>query len=125
MVCIQMGSQHDTSTSLMINALILNRIATYLPSNDLSQHTFSHLDGLTLADPFFFKPGRIDILLGADIYGHIIMDGIIRGEKGQPIAQRTSCGWVISGAVKGALVSKICGRHDGRCCQNVQANYCP
>lgn len=100
MVCTQMGSQYDNSLSFMINALVLNRITTYLPSSDLSQHEFPHLNGITLADQSFFKPGRIDILLGADVYSNVIMDGIIRGEKGMPIAQRTALGWIISGAVK-------------------------
>ncbi|XP_076660078.1 uncharacterized protein LOC143363366 [Halictus rubicundus] len=36
---------------------------------------------------------------GADIYPHIILDGIRRGEPGKPIAQNSIFGWIISGPV--------------------------
>lgn len=39
------------------------------------------------------------MLLGADIYGKVVMDGIVRGARETPIAQRTSLGWIFSGSV--------------------------
>lgn len=68
----------DPTMHLVIGALVLNRITAYLPNRDLN-HQFPHLDGLELAYKEFHKPGKIDILLGADVYGHVIMDGVLRG----------------------------------------------
>lgn len=41
-------------------------------------------------------PGSIDIILGADVYGQIIEEGIIKGDKNSLIAQLTKLGWIIS-----------------------------
>ena len=57
-----------------------------------------HLLGLQLADPDYATPGRIDILLGADMAPKIMVKELLRhGTDSQPIAQATEFGWVISG----------------------------
>lgn len=56
-----------------------------------------HLNGLQLADSEFYRPGSIDLVLGADVYGAIILEGLIKGSLKSPIAQRTVFGWIISG----------------------------
>lgn len=99
-VNIGIGSQHNSSTKIFVDALILNRITAYLPSYHLNDVSYAHLKNIELADKSFYRPGRIDLLLGADIYGHIIMPEIIRGAEGTPTAQRTIFGWVLSGLVK-------------------------
>ncbi|EZA62317.1 hypothetical protein X777_04056 [Ooceraea biroi] len=54
---------------------------------------------LELADPEFHKSDSVDIILGADIYVCIIVNGLRRGDVTQPVAQNTSLGWLLSGAV--------------------------
>ena len=66
-----------------------------LPVTDLP-----HLMGLQLADTTYHLPGRIDILLGADLAPQIMVKQILRsGSKSEPIAQATEFGWAISGPV--------------------------
>lgn len=98
MVRLTIGSQVDPTMHLVIDALVLSHITAYLPNRELNQQ-FPHLEGLELADKEFHKPGKIDILLGADVYAHVILDGILRGASGTPIAQKTSLGWILSGRV--------------------------
>ncbi|XP_047527774.1 uncharacterized protein LOC125064658 [Vanessa atalanta] len=50
-------------------------------------------------DPGFHTSNKIDILLGADVYSHIITEGIIKNPACNLIAQNTTLGWVISGVV--------------------------
>lgn len=50
-------------------------------------------------DPTFSESGKIDLLLGADIFSQIIQKGLRRGPKGSPIAQQTQFGWVLSGGL--------------------------
>ena len=60
-----------------------------------------HLMGLQLADTTYHLPGRIDILLGADLAPQIMVKQILRsGSKSEPIAQATEFGWAISGPVQ-------------------------
>ena len=59
-----------------------------------------HLLGLQLADPDYATPGRIDLLLGADMAPKIMVQELLRhGTDTQPIAQATEFGWVISGPI--------------------------
>ena len=60
-----------------------------------------HIMGLQLADPDYFNPGRIDILLGADMAPKIMVKALLRdGTDTEPIAQATHFGWVLSGPVR-------------------------
>ncbi|XP_075991280.1 uncharacterized protein LOC142986629 [Anticarsia gemmatalis] len=44
--------------------------------------------------------GPIDLLLGADIYSELILNGVIRSDKSYPIAQQTKVGWILCGKVE-------------------------
>lgn len=64
-------------------------------------YPWSHLSNLKLADPEYYRPGSIDIILGADVFGRIIQDGIIkRPPEDSPIAQKTTLGWILSEPTK-------------------------
>lgn len=56
--------------------------------------------GLKLADVRFYEPGRIDMIIGAELFYNLICTGQRKLGEGQPILQQTRLGWVISGAVK-------------------------
>ena len=72
------------------------------PADDLL-----HLQGLSLADPTFHLPGRVDILLGSDIYPQLMeKTPIVTGAISEPAAQKTIFGWAIIGPVR-AKVSSI------------------
>ena len=54
---------------LRVEALVLPKISLELPMQQLQfDPKWNHLKGLTLADPNFGTPGRVDILTGADVY---------------------------------------------------------
>lgn len=59
--------------------------------------SWAHLEGLQLADSHFATAGRIDLLLGADVYANIVLEGLVKGPADAPIAQRTALGWIIFG----------------------------
>ncbi|XP_029678862.1 uncharacterized protein LOC115244965 [Formica exsecta] len=49
------------------------------------------------ADPMSLDP--INLIIGADLYNDIILDGVRKGSVGQPIAQNYVLGWIISGPI--------------------------
>ena len=55
---------------------------------------------MQLADSHFHILGKIDMILGADIYGQLIEEGIVKGPVNSPIAQRTKLGWIMSGPIQ-------------------------
>ena len=74
---------HFTSDfSCQINAYVSPKVCSYRPrvSNDLGE--WSHLQGLTLADPQYSETGVIDLLLGVNAYSCIVQDGLIQGPPG-------------------------------------------
>lgn len=99
MITIAAYPLHESEFKFNINALVMSKITSILPSSEL-QNGWKHIQNLKLADPQFHKPGKIDILLGADVYADIILNGVIKGEPGGPIAQHTELGWILSGKIK-------------------------
>jgi hypothetical protein len=63
----------------------------------LPQKSWPHLEGLQLADPKFFLPGSVDLILGADVYGSLLENRLRKGSEGSPVAQETKLGWIVSG----------------------------
>jgi len=68
-----------------------------IPAQSISVKDWHHLQDLPLADPTFADPGPIDILLGANIYGHLLRDELRKGALDAPVAQSTHLGWIVSG----------------------------
>ncbi|KAJ8981431.1 hypothetical protein NQ317_015633 [Molorchus minor] len=75
-VTIRLKPVGQLSPVFICDALILPKICDKLPSSPVSVDCWSHLDGLRLADPNFYCPRDIDILLGADIYPQILLEVI-------------------------------------------------
>lgn len=59
--------------------------------------TWTHLSDTPLADPDFRRPGRIDILLGVDVFVEALLQGRRMGPPGSPITLETQFGWVLAG----------------------------
>ena len=59
--------------------------------------SWKHFEDISLADPDFGRPGRIDILLGVDIFIETLPQGRRMGPPGSPSAFETEFGWVVAG----------------------------
>ncbi|XP_055912786.1 uncharacterized protein LOC129946567 [Eupeodes corollae] len=98
---------HFTSEfSLGLEALVLPKLTRQLPSKTTSCLKIGNLDQLKLADPTFNVPGPIDMIIGADAYGDIILDGIKRDDSNSLIAQKSQLGWLISGRTSNEETNK-------------------
>ena len=85
-----------------VQALVLRKVTSDLPSSPTPfNDKWKHLSGLELADPEFGTPGAIDLLLGTEIFGQVVLHGRRFGPRGSPTALKTHFGWVLSGAVNG------------------------
>lgn len=58
----------------------MSKLTAFLPVNDFDKEimTANELDTLTLADPDLNKSAKIDMILGADVYAELILEGLIR-----------------------------------------------
>ncbi|XP_029166205.1 uncharacterized protein LOC114937011 [Nylanderia fulva] len=67
-----------------------------------------------LADLAFDKPAAVDAVLGADIYGVLLDEGVKRGHPGEPAAHSTVFCWVLMGSLIGPadpLPSRVAVHH--------------
>lgn len=89
-----------THPQLSTEAVILPNISANLPSVPLSSELRDSLSHISLADPQFDKSGPIDMLLGADLYPFILVNGQVKITPGEPTAMKTIFGWIIMGRAK-------------------------
>lgn len=98
---LQFSACYPTSFKANVDAIILNKLTTFLPNRDFDTSVMQNneLELLTLADPQFNKSAKIDMILGADVYAALILDGIIKAHDNSYIAQETEVGWIVSGPI--------------------------
>ncbi|XP_011163687.1 uncharacterized protein LOC105198615 [Solenopsis invicta] len=68
---------------------VLPKITTNLPLSEIDKRHLQIPDSITLADPLFYKPGSIDVLLGSSIFWDLLCVGQIKLGRNQPVAQKT------------------------------------
>lgn len=86
------------STRLEVVLKTENQLQLRTPSRELPEGLKDSFASITLANDRFFKPNTISLVLGADVYGRIILPGTIPGTSKAPLAQNTIFGWVLSGS---------------------------
>lgn len=82
---------------IKFEAFILKKLCSNLPNHNVNISNCSYLRDLELADPNFFSPGPIDLLLGADVFPYILENERITGGPDEPVAINTKFGWVVMG----------------------------
>ncbi|XP_051173510.1 uncharacterized protein LOC127289564 [Leptopilina boulardi] len=85
--------------TLLLNAYILSKLSSTLPSISLNAQSIPEFKDLQLADPQYFHSSKIDIIIGADHYGQLLKPGLTHGKNSSLTAQRTLFGWAILGPV--------------------------
>ncbi|XP_018300772.1 uncharacterized protein [Mycetomoellerius zeteki] len=96
-VGFELSPHFQSEFTCTVTAHILINLTSSIPSGQVDQTLWPHLEGLQLADSQFSSPGAIDLVLGADVYGSIIAEGLITESQNSPIAQLTHLEWIISG----------------------------
>ncbi|XP_020298472.1 uncharacterized protein LOC109862748 [Pseudomyrmex gracilis] len=106
---------HFNNSAFTITALVLPKLTTYSGGPHVTARLWSHLKHLELADPEFLAADPIDILLGADVFAAILTTGVQKGGPLEPVAQKTSLGWILLGSL--ALTA-------GEACNQANVHQC-
>nr|XP_041631965.1 uncharacterized protein LOC121502439 [Drosophila kikkawai]XP_041631966.1 uncharacterized protein LOC121502439 [Drosophila kikkawai] len=96
-VKLQIKTQKRDKNNLTVDAIILPKLMKALPGQMINVDT-AKWDKYRLADPEFNKPGRVDLIIGADLYAHIFKNGIKKIDG--LLGQNTAFGWIVSGCTK-------------------------
>lgn len=95
---VNLQSYYDPSAKIQVVGLVKTQLSISLPKATNYLKLKSVYDHLTeLADPHFFQPTNIEILLANDQLPKVLRAGFIQTSSFMPIAQSTIFGWTISG----------------------------
>ena len=91
-----------------VTAVVVPKVTCDLPLAPVPyQFNWKHISDLPLADPGFGQPGRIDILLGVDVFVDALHHGRRSGPPESPTALETEFGWVLCGGAGPSLDSPV------------------
>lgn len=79
------------------NAVIMEKITTQMPTTSVPEPISSKYRHLQLADPRFFEPQDVQLLIGADIFPYIFTGKRETTTPNEPVALSSVFGWVIVG----------------------------
>ena len=82
-------SQHKATT--------LSKVTSPFKPVDVNPKAYDHLKNLDFTEDYPSEELEIDILVGNEICGQILLDKTRRGKKTEPFAKKTKLGWVLSG----------------------------
>ncbi|XP_072380581.1 uncharacterized protein [Diabrotica undecimpunctata] len=99
-----------TDTCIKIKCSVLDSITTKLPQVPISINELNLPTEVVLADPNFYSPSEVDILLAADICADILTGNIIQLGPGLPILQGSSFGYIVSGRIPDSFIRGRCSK---------------
>ena len=78
---------HCPDKKFAVTAVVVSRVTSDLPLQPTPvDQEWKYLSGLQLADPSFGQPGRVDLLLSAEIFAEVLFHGQLCGGPGSPVA---------------------------------------
>jgi len=96
-------SKH-TPYTVNTDFIVLPTIIGHLPTRRLDTATWN-VSCITLADPSFGEPGKIDLLIGQELFFDLLLEGKIK-HKNLPFIQNTKLGWIVGGAMTDSISTK-------------------
>lgn len=94
----KVSSLHSPSKKIDVTAVVVPRVTCDLPLHPVPlDPKWDHLTHIQLADPGFGIPGKIDLLLGVEVFVEVLRYGRRLGAPGSPVAFETEFGWVLAG----------------------------
>lgn len=94
----------QSNIKFILQCHVIDTITSILPQQEINVSNWDIIiKKIHLADINFNIPDEISILLGADVYFNILLDGTIKLENG-PVLQNTLLGYVVAGYIQ----NKVC-----------------
>ncbi|KAJ8952342.1 hypothetical protein NQ318_017236 [Aromia moschata] len=87
---------------------VIDTIAGNIPAVNVDVSKPDIPDHINLADPMFFKPNKIDMLIGSNMFWGLLCVGQIPLGPNNQVLQKTKFGWIVSGPIDLKCSSVIC-----------------
>ncbi|XP_055634113.1 uncharacterized protein LOC129774405 [Toxorhynchites rutilus septentrionalis] len=82
-----------------VSCVVLEKITRMLPGKPANIDDWSMPGSIHLADPLFHRPGKVEVLLGIELFFQLLEPGkiAISADGSLPTLQNTKLGWVVAG----------------------------
>ncbi|XP_075160828.1 uncharacterized protein LOC142233707 [Haematobia irritans] len=87
--------------------LVIKSISSPQPSNRINISQWCIPEGVEFADPHFFVPQRIEVLIGSEVFFDLLIEGKIVLGEGLPVLTNTVLGWIVAGTIDTHVPSKV------------------
>ncbi|KAL0809214.1 hypothetical protein ABMA28_011436 [Loxostege sticticalis] len=95
---LQINSLHS-DFSISVRCYILPLITDSVPQLSINIQSLGIPNYINLADPQFYQPDDIDLLLGADVFWDLVGTNRLNLGFQKPILQETQLGWIVAGPI--------------------------
>ncbi|XP_058128334.1 uncharacterized protein LOC131291478 [Anopheles ziemanni] len=82
-----------------LECLVTPKITGTIPSCNININNWDIPEGITLADPTFYTPDKVDLLIGAELFFDILKPIQLDLADNLPRLQDSQFGWIVSGAI--------------------------
>lgn len=106
---------NNTSKLFSLDAFVLSTICSDMPAGQIDVSTWTHLRNLDLADPHFYEPGPVDMLVNVNLFASALRPGLVKGKPGEPMAICTVFGWIVMGECAADIDSSHCRFRNDSC----------
>nr|XP_049697612.1 uncharacterized protein LOC126054832 isoform X1 [Helicoverpa armigera] len=83
-----------------IDCYVMSKISSSVPNTYIDVHNIGIPTNIVLADPQFYVPSPIDILVGAEVFWNVLGTNRIELGKSMPTLFESKLGWLLSGVIK-------------------------
>lgn len=91
---------HYNNYRFQLRCLVIPEITGHLPTQHIDVQRCQIPPNIKLADPSFYVPGKVNILMGADCFWSLLCVGQLMTDQNQLMLQKTKLGWVAVGPLK-------------------------
>ncbi|XP_037823707.1 uncharacterized protein LOC119612057 [Lucilia sericata] len=98
------------STQFFSKFWVLSSITNIQPDRRICTTNSNIPKNISLADPEFYKPQKVDLLISGEMFFELLCVGQIKSNPSLPVLQKTSLGWIVAeryNQPKGSC-SKVC-----------------
>ncbi|KYM97734.1 hypothetical protein ALC62_11575 [Cyphomyrmex costatus] len=93
-ICSRFNKYQET-----LSFLVVDKVTGNLPPISINVNSFQIPSNIKLADPAFHTPGKIDLILGSEVFWRLLCIGQIQLGKSKPIFQKTKLGCIRHGKI--------------------------
>lgn len=94
------GSLLNSDFTFDFHAVVLEKICEQIPAFSFSAKNLPFISNLKLSDPTFNESGKIDLLLGNDVFPYILQNGRLYNGPENPVCINTVFGWTLMGNIQ-------------------------